>query len=881
VTRSRGAAERLLIQAVRRRKLVVGCRPASLSELIWWLAAAVPGGRFVPEWAEPALVHAALREERGPLGRPARRAGGLAWLTAAVRISRGLGPGRFWEGAREDFPQPDSPSEREHLARVTAACERHLDRHGLIDAVRAARLAAAGEPPASAGELLLVLSEPPAPLERELIERLAEQVSAIWLQPDPGEEEAPAVEVRELEASHSAAAVCRRAAADLRRALDAGAGAEQMAVAIAGGAGARRRAAALLERFGAPVHGDSAPPEEVFEAIAALITGRATREQVARLLAAGRRSGTDSFTAVEAGGLAAEAGCAGSSADEWWARLQAHARGLEREASRGGGRGRAPNWPGAGPGSERERAARARVLAHAAGDLLHRAHRIRERMRRRGAAATWSRVGEELRAFAAPLLGSGETAWRASRAADALAALDHFRLRVSVELATGLWLDRARKAHRPAAGVEPSAGPSLVSEQDLVEHCPAIAWWLELPDADPGSLASPGPLDVPDPPRVATPGRRPGDRALRCGASVVTRVVSAPRDAPEAPPSAGSSPPQSPWTRPAIVARRMRAQESRRDASEPDAHSGSIGPAGDRMPRLTLVDLGELSRCPFRFLVGRLLGVPGDRPGEGTPALEPSPAEVFAVRRHALADAWSILEDGAPPADPVEDERIADRAIRWCRLRIEEARGGGARGAPARWTELAESMERELARTVHRELHRMRRLRLTTVATPRPRVVAVERAGHALEISVRIDRLDRVSNGGNLATIWVDPARPAPCWWEQALTAAAAQQARAAEDGSSRLSVRFASLAPAGRSSTTGLWTESGLRRVQARLDQVVSALARRVAEGELFPAPDGPAVCEGCPYRRLCTRHERELHRLKAAAPAVRDHLAALGRLP
>ena len=93
VTRSREAAERLLVRAARRLGLVVGCRPASLSELIWRLASDARGDRFVPEWAEPALVRAALREEPGPLERAARRAGGLAWLTAAVRISRGLGPG--------------------------------------------------------------------------------------------------------------------------------------------------------------------------------------------------------------------------------------------------------------------------------------------------------------------------------------------------------------------------------------------------------------------------------------------------------------------------------------------------------------------------------------------------------------------------------------------------------------------------------------------------------------------------------------------------------------------------------------------------------------------------------------------------------------------
>jgi hypothetical protein len=297
------------------------------------------------------------------------------------------------------------------------------------------------------------------------------------------------------------------------------------------------------------------------------------------------------------------------------------------------------------------------------------------------------------------------------------------------------------------------------------------------------------------------------------------------------------------------------------------------------MPRLTLSDLVELAGCPFRFLVGRWLGLPGERGARERAGLEPDAAEIFAVQRQAFSDAWSVLEEGTPPADPQADRSIGERAARWSRLRIEEARGGGAWGAPALWEEVAGRLERDMPRTVQRELDRMRRLRLKTAPRPRSRVVPIARAGWPLEISLRPDRLDVDRRGRPILTIWVAPPPASPSWWEQALLAAAAIEAPGEEEQQQhRTALRFARLEPAGRSGTVAIWTRSGLARVAERLDAVVDALASRVAQGSLFPAPLSEQSCEGCPYRRLCTRTELEVRRSKAGVPAVRDHLAALG---
>lgn len=859
VARSRRAADRLALLAACRAGATVGVRPVGLPGLAWQLAATTCSDELVPEWVEPALVRAALSEQPGQLTRPARQPGGTAWLTAAVRLVRGLAPGRFWDGPREHFPQPDSPGEREHLARLAAACEQHLEQHGLVDRARATRLARDGRLDGVAEQVLFVHADRPAPLERDLLESLADRLPVLWLRP-VAESPGSGTVTRGIAAGGSLATACRRTAEDVRRAVEAGHDPGEMAVAVFGGRGRRRCARALLARFGMPSAAVPGSADPELEAVAAVLTGRATREQVLRLLLAGADTSSRVVSPRQAFELTAQAECDGVDADDWWSRLQTLARGLERSG-----------------GASRPRAAAARALASSGGDLLHRAHRLRRRLRRRGAAATWWRIGEELRAFFREWLGTGGAGWRAVRAADDLAALDRLRLPPSIELAIGLWLDRARRGEsgEPPA---PPRGVPVVSAEELAETGARLVWGVEDPSPPGQGLALPGPLDVPEPPWPSTsPGRGTPLRWLAGNRPSVATLV-----APGWPePAIHATPPgvDTPWTRPAILERRRRAHRARVAADAPPGPFNGSGLDPEPSPRLTLEDLTDLAECPFRLFLRYRVRLP--RAADARGCSEPDAEEISAVTRRVLDDAWSGLPMGETvPGDEIAD-RAAGRAERWTRLRVEEARGGGACGLAAFWDAVARRLERRLPTTVRRELRRARRLSLSRGRPLKRRIVELDRCGARVAVPLSVDRCDLRSDGARLATIWTDGSLPLLEAWQRSLVADAAWTAGVDDPEVQLTALRFVRMDVDRGAGEPSIWTPATSARWATAQRLIVGGLLERVRRGALFPAPRwGEASCSACPYRRVCTPQDRGLARAKASVPAIGAHAELVGSL-
>jgi hypothetical protein len=302
--------------------------------------------------------------------------------------------------------------------------------------------------------------------------------------------------------------------------------------------------------------------------------------------------------------------------------------------------------------------------------------------------------------------------------------------------------------------------------------------------------------------------------------------------------------------------------------------AGVIGPPEDA-PRLALADLADLETCPFRLLLRRRLGVPGDV--QERSCLDPDPDEIARIRRRALQDAWAPLRRSGEVPD---DGALADRAAWWVRLRVEEARGGGAAGAPALWSGIADRLEPELEGTVLGELARSRRRGISPVPAPKPRVVEIRRGDHQVAVPLHLDRCDRDGGGRVLGTVWIDPEQPRPPVWQQLLLAAAVWEVGLVPEGSRVELLRLARIGVERGSATVAVWTRSTSTRLSRDLDPVIDRLAQRAATGSLFPAPPDQDACRSCPYRRLCTENEVLFARRRESDPEVRAHRELVGAI-
>lgn len=409
----RQVAVSLLHAVTRECGALGGVSAMALDEVAWQLAARFGDGRLLDEWIEPVLVAGAADAVPGPLSRRGPGEGeDLPWLTAAVRRARGLGVEPFWDGPRGAFPHTEVPEEAEHVARLAEACGRHLEQHGLIDRARATRLAAdAPALPGGQAALVFVAGQMPSPLEQEMLEGLARRFAVHWLRPE--EEEA---------------------------------GAASPAV--------RDRSSETLET------------DPDVEALAALLRGDASRDDVVRLAVASRALREIGLSTACAYRLITAAGCEALDADAWWSNLQHLARALERRA-----RQHDPYDPEEAELTWRW-AASARQLAHVTGDLLHSSRLLAERVASRGSAATWRWIGAELRRQARTSLGHGPSQFLATRAADFLGSLDHLRTQASLDVALNVWLERARAAAAaapPPAPLPPEPG-SRWTEPTALAH---------------------------------------------------------------------------------------------------------------------------------------------------------------------------------------------------------------------------------------------------------------------------------------------------------------------------------------------------------------------------------------------------------------------------
>jgi hypothetical protein len=288
-----------------------------------------------------------------------------------------------------------------------------------------------------------------------------------------------------------------------------------------------------------------------------------------------------------------------------------------------------------------------------------------------------------------------------------------------------------------------------------------------------------------------------------------------------------------------------------------------------------LEDLSDLAACPFRLLLRRRLGVPEDVPDRS--CLDPHPDEVARIRRRVLRDAWAPLRRSD---DPPDDDALAERAAWWVRLRVEEARGGGAAGAPALWNGIVDRLEPELARTVRAELSRARRRQAAVVPAPKPRVVELPRGDYRVEVPLRLDRCERDAEGHLLATVWLGPHDLPPPVWSQWLLAAAAWEAGAVAGSSPLSALRFARTGVGRGSATVAVWTRSTSGRLSADMGAVTDGLARRAVTGALLPAPRDAGTCRACPYRRLCTDLEVHFAGRRETDPEVSAHRVLVAEL-
>ncbi len=305
------------------------------------------------------------------------------------------------------------------------------------------------------------------------------------------------------------------------------------------------------------------------------------------------------------------------------------------------------------------------------------------------------------------------------------------------------------------------------------------------------------------------------------------------------------------------LARCVRADRLRYRERQHNVYTGLVALDAEAGDTLSITTLELLARCPFRYLLERVLGLA--RPDEPEELDGPGALELGRLVHRILEDFFRPLVGETPPEEAATDKQLA-RLRRLVKLRIDEARAQGALGAPALLEAAGGKLRLALETFVYDELAALRESGLVVAAVESAEERELQLGAHALRLVGRPDRVDLDTDGGRHVVDykWSDGSQHPST--KRGVLFAGGQQlqlplyawllAKDEEDGPLR-GLRYAFLRAAKRRS--GVLDLAELDKRSGELPELVAKLAALPRSGELIPTPRDGETCRACDFVGVC----------------------------